>query len=164
MAGGSLGVLAVAGGLSPTPDDRSFVWALVILLAFGGLVVAAGSWASSWVVRLWGRFAERDVVIAEGGVRVFRGPTTHYPASRLVSGMVIPRDEGAELRLVLEGGDTLRLQVPTVHAANDALEALDLAPGDKRLAIRWGVSDFPCTGPARQFIRAVAPRSRSRTG
>ena len=27
-----------------------------------------------------------------------------------------------------------------------------------------GVSDFPCTGPARQFIRAVAPRSRSRTG
>lgn len=137
VAGGSLGALVITSGFFPNLEAHP-VGSLVVLLGFFGLAGAGAAWAMSGALRLWGSFAEREVVIADGGVSVLHGETeTRYDAARIVSGMVIPREDGAELRLVLDGGDTLRLRLPSVGAANDTLEALDLGPGEKRLAVRW---------------------------
>ncbi|MAQ16194.1 MAG: hypothetical protein CMN30_15565 [Sandaracinus sp.] len=138
MAGGPLATLVTLAALFPTAEGRPGVWSLVIVLGAFALLGAFGLWAGSVVIRFAGFFGRREVSFADGGVSVHRGEATkRYDAETIVSGVVIPRDDGAELRLVLRNGDLLRLRLDELATAEAALRALRLGPGEKRVAVRW---------------------------
>ncbi len=146
MAGLSFGTLAALAAVFPKAGEVAGWLSPVLWVALLAIFLSPGVWIAGWIAKVLGRRREAEVAIVDGALEVTYpdGKSQRFESSELVSGMAVPLipieedDSAAELRLLLENGDLLRLELGSIEEADEILAALSLGPGQRRLVFGWG--------------------------
>ena len=141
LAAGSAVTLAGLAAAFPSAGRLPPLLAPVLIAGVVALLAAPLVWLAGWALRLWGRFHEAEVVATDDGALEVRRSgeesVRRFAAGRLVSGMVVPKDNHVELRIRLDRGDMVFVRLDRVEDAERLLRQLMLGPGQKRLVFRW---------------------------
>lgn len=137
LAGGAFGTLAVLSTIYPHSSHIPGVLMPLFALSVPAMIMAPVVWLLGLGARVL-PFRDAQVAASPLGLDVTRGERVrHVPARSITLAVVVPRAEGAELRITLTNRDELVLRVPSIAAGDALVAALGLDPHQRRTDVVW---------------------------